>query len=45
MALEQWPNGALSGSFFLELPLPAHFEEAAEVLDEDDIAESSRLRP
>jgi coenzyme F420-dependent glucose-6-phosphate dehydrogenase len=24
----------------LELPLPAHFEEAAEVLDADDVAES-----
>jgi G6PDH family F420-dependent oxidoreductase len=39
-ALEIWPNGGISGSYFLELPLPAHFEEAAEVLDEDDIAES-----
>ncbi|MCW2987812.1 MAG: Luciferase-like monooxygenase, partial [Solirubrobacterales bacterium] len=39
-ALERWPNGAISGSHFLELPLPAHFEEAAEVLDEDDVAES-----
>jgi G6PDH family F420-dependent oxidoreductase len=39
-ALEQWPNGAISGSHFLELPLPSHFEEAAEVLDEEDIAES-----
>lgn len=29
-----------SGSYFLELPLPAHFEEAAEILDEEDIAES-----
>jgi G6PDH family F420-dependent oxidoreductase len=40
LALKQWPNGAISGSYFLELPLPAHFEEAAEVLDTDDIAES-----
>jgi G6PDH family F420-dependent oxidoreductase len=39
-ALEQWPNGAISGSYFLELPLPAHFEQAAEVLDADDVAES-----
>jgi G6PDH family F420-dependent oxidoreductase len=39
-ALERWPNGALSGSHFLELPLPSHFEEAAEMLDEDDIGES-----
>jgi G6PDH family F420-dependent oxidoreductase len=40
LALRQWPNGAISGSYFLELPLPAHFEEAADVLDESDIAES-----
>jgi G6PDH family F420-dependent oxidoreductase len=40
LALKQWPNGAISGSYFLELPLPAHFEEAAETLDEEDVAES-----
>jgi G6PDH family F420-dependent oxidoreductase len=40
LALKQWPNGAISGSYFLELPLPAHFEEAAESLDGDDIGES-----
>ena len=40
LALRQWPNGAISGSYFLELPLPAHFEEAAEVLDTGDISES-----
>ncbi len=40
LALKQWPNGAISGSYFLELPLPAHFEEAAEVLDTGDIGES-----
>jgi coenzyme F420-dependent glucose-6-phosphate dehydrogenase len=39
-ALEWWPNGAFKGSHFLELPLPAHFEEAAEMVDEDDIAAS-----
>lgn len=39
-ALEWWPNGAMGGSHFLELPLPAHFEEAAETLDEDDVGES-----
>jgi coenzyme F420-dependent glucose-6-phosphate dehydrogenase len=39
-ALEWWPNGALSGSHFLELPLPSHFEEAAEMVDEEDIAAS-----
>jgi coenzyme F420-dependent glucose-6-phosphate dehydrogenase len=40
MALRQWPNGAIGGGYFLELPLPAHFEEATEVLSEEDIAES-----
>jgi coenzyme F420-dependent glucose-6-phosphate dehydrogenase len=40
LALKQWPNGAISGSYFLELPLPAHFEEAAEVLHTEDIAGS-----
>jgi G6PDH family F420-dependent oxidoreductase len=39
-ALEQWPNGAFKGSHFLELPLPSHFEEAAAMVDEDDIAAS-----
>ena len=39
-ALEWWPNGAVSGSHFLELPLPSHFEEAAELVSEEDIAES-----
>lgn len=37
-ALEWWPNGAVGGSYFLELPLPSHFEEAAELVGEDDIA-------
>jgi coenzyme F420-dependent glucose-6-phosphate dehydrogenase len=39
-ALEVWPNGGINGSYFLELPLPAHFEEAAEVVGEEEIAAS-----
>jgi G6PDH family F420-dependent oxidoreductase len=39
-ALEWWPNGAVSGNHFLELPLPSHFEQAAELVTEEDIAES-----
>ncbi len=39
-ALENWPNGAIGGSHFLELPLPAHFEEATELVDEEAIAEN-----
>ncbi len=38
-ALQWWPNGAVSGSHFLELPLPKHFEEAAELLSEEQIGE------
>jgi coenzyme F420-dependent glucose-6-phosphate dehydrogenase len=39
-ALEWWPNGAISGSYFLELPLPSHFEEAVELVGEEEIASS-----
>ncbi len=39
-AKEIWPNGAISGSYFLELPLPGHFEEAAELVTDEDIAAS-----
>jgi coenzyme F420-dependent glucose-6-phosphate dehydrogenase len=39
-ALEHWPNGAISGSYFLELPLPTHFEEGTELVDEEAIAEA-----
>jgi coenzyme F420-dependent glucose-6-phosphate dehydrogenase len=39
-ALEWWPNGAISGSHFLELPLPSHFEEASEYVDEEAIGAS-----
>jgi G6PDH family F420-dependent oxidoreductase len=39
-ALEQWPNGAVSGSYFLELTMPSHFEEAAELVGEEDVAGS-----
>jgi G6PDH family F420-dependent oxidoreductase len=37
-ALEWWPNGAIRGSYFLELPLPSHFEEATELVGEEEIA-------
>lgn len=39
-ALEWWPNGAITGSHFLELPLPSHFEEATELVTEEAIAEN-----
>jgi coenzyme F420-dependent glucose-6-phosphate dehydrogenase len=40
LASEIWPNSALSGSFKQELPLPAHFEQAAAVVTPDQIAQS-----
>jgi coenzyme F420-dependent glucose-6-phosphate dehydrogenase len=38
-ALEWFPNIALPGDLSQELPQPAHFEQASELLDEDDMAE------
>jgi coenzyme F420-dependent glucose-6-phosphate dehydrogenase len=38
-AREWWPNAAIKGDLSQELPLPAHFEQAAEMVDEDDVAE------
>jgi coenzyme F420-dependent glucose-6-phosphate dehydrogenase len=40
LALEQWPNAAISGGYSLELTMPAHYEEAAELVREEDVAES-----
>ena len=39
-AHEWWPNTSLPGELSVELPLPRHFEQAAENLDEDDIAKN-----
>lgn len=38
-ALQWWPNGALRGPLSQELPLPSHFEAAAAMVTEEDIAE------
>jgi coenzyme F420-dependent glucose-6-phosphate dehydrogenase len=38
-AHEWWPNAAIKGDLSQELPLPAHFQQAAEMVDEDDVAE------
>jgi coenzyme F420-dependent glucose-6-phosphate dehydrogenase len=38
-ALEWFPNIALPGELSQELPQPAHFEQAVELLGEDDLAE------
>lgn len=37
-ALEWWPNSSIKGELGVELPLPRHFEQAAEMIDEDDVA-------
>ena len=34
-----WPNAAIEGDLSQELPLPRHFEQAAEKVTEDDVAE------
>jgi coenzyme F420-dependent glucose-6-phosphate dehydrogenase len=38
-AREWWPNAAIKGDLSQELPLPEHFEQAAEMVSEDDVAE------
>jgi G6PDH family F420-dependent oxidoreductase len=37
-AFECWPNAALQGPLGQELPLPSHFEAAAGMVTEDDVA-------
>jgi coenzyme F420-dependent glucose-6-phosphate dehydrogenase len=39
-AYEIWPNGGLEGPLGQELAIPAHYEAAAELLSEDDVAET-----
>jgi coenzyme F420-dependent glucose-6-phosphate dehydrogenase len=38
-ALEWWPNAGIKGELSQELPSPAHFEQAAGMVYEDDLAE------
>jgi G6PDH family F420-dependent oxidoreductase len=38
-AYEWWPNAALGGELGQELPLPAHYEQAAATVTRDDVAE------
>ena len=38
-AAEWWPTAAISGELGQELPLPRHFEQAASMVSEDQIAE------
>ena len=39
-AHEQWRNTALPGELGQVLPTPAHFEQATELVDEEDVAEA-----
>jgi G6PDH family F420-dependent oxidoreductase len=38
-AYELWPNAAVAGQLSQDLPTPAHFEQAAQMVDEDAVAE------
>jgi coenzyme F420-dependent glucose-6-phosphate dehydrogenase len=40
-----WPNSALKGDLSQELPLPRHFEQAAQMVTEDDVAETTPCGP
>jgi len=44
-ALKIWPNGGIPGELGQELPLPRHFEQAAQLVTEETIAESVLLGP
>jgi coenzyme F420-dependent glucose-6-phosphate dehydrogenase len=39
-AHEHWPNAAVGGNLPWELPLPSHLEDAAALVDPDEVAES-----
>ena len=39
-AHEWWPNAALRGTLSQELPLPSHFEAAAAMVTEEDVADT-----
>ena len=40
-----WPNTSIKGELGQELPLPRHFEQAAEMLSEDDVAQNVPCGP
>jgi coenzyme F420-dependent glucose-6-phosphate dehydrogenase len=40
LAHEVWPTAGLKGALSQELPLPEHFEQAAQNVSEDEVAES-----
>ncbi|MPZ91464.1 MAG: TIGR03557 family F420-dependent LLM class oxidoreductase [Actinobacteria bacterium] len=45
VAHEWWPNVGIKGQLSQELPLPAHFDQAAEMVTEEDVAESVSCGP
>jgi len=40
LAYEIWPTAAVKGELSQELPTPTHFEQAAQMVSEEDVAES-----
>jgi G6PDH family F420-dependent oxidoreductase len=44
-ARDHWPTAAMESSLSWELPLPAHFEAVAELVTEDQVAESVTCGP
>ena len=44
-AREHWPTSAMESSLSWELPLPAHFEAVAELVTEEQVAESITCGP
>jgi coenzyme F420-dependent glucose-6-phosphate dehydrogenase len=45
IAREQWPTSAMESSLSWELPLPMHFEAVAQLVTEDQVAESITCGP
>ncbi|RQG90096.1 TIGR03557 family F420-dependent LLM class oxidoreductase [Natrarchaeobius halalkaliphilus] len=41
--LKYWPNGSLPGELAQELPTPAHFEQAASMVDREDVGASGTI--
>ncbi len=44
-AYEWWPNAGIGGELSQELPLPRHFEQAAQLVTPDSLAEKLPLGP
>lgn len=45
IALKQWPNTAMPGQLSQDLPTPKHFEQAAQLVTEDDMAKAVPCGP